>query len=168
MNEHLAINSVGYLHVKSLCSKCSGAEWFPEKSRWCSIEQVCQGVIGNNFEQFQRLDIMCLQLPLLYIVIEQKHLTGVYCGLFVSVLKVKVYHALVILGEGTSVLLRLSGQGSAWRILLCLWCCGHFTSDHHQSTCPGGRVKETGLQGVLIRFSARQWKNLQYNISNNN
>ena len=47
-----------------LCSNCSMAECFPEKSSLCWNEQACQGV--KHFEQSQRLDItLCRNLFIL-------------------------------------------------------------------------------------------------------
>ena len=39
MNEYLDIDSGGYLYEQPLCSSCSVAGCFPEKLRWCLIEQ---------------------------------------------------------------------------------------------------------------------------------
>ena len=47
MNEYLAIDSGGYLCSNALIT-CM-ARCFPEKPRWYSIEQVCQGVKRKAF-----------------------------------------------------------------------------------------------------------------------
>ena len=45
MNEQVAIYSSGYLCAnESSCINCSVSRYFPEKSRWFLIEQVCQEV----------------------------------------------------------------------------------------------------------------------------
>ena len=40
INEYLAMDSCGYVNKYSLCSNCSMAECFPEKSSWRWNEQV--------------------------------------------------------------------------------------------------------------------------------
>ena len=43
INEYLAIDSGGYLYDQPSRINYSMAGCFPEKPRWCLIEQVCQG-----------------------------------------------------------------------------------------------------------------------------
>ena len=44
MEEYLATDSDEYLCTNSSRFNCSIAGRFPEKLKWCSIEQVCQGL----------------------------------------------------------------------------------------------------------------------------
>ena len=43
INEYPAIDSGGYVYEQSSRTNCSMTGCFPEKPRWCLIEQVCQG-----------------------------------------------------------------------------------------------------------------------------
>ena len=43
MNKYLARDSGGYTYEQPSRNNCSVAGCFPEKLRWCLIEQVCQG-----------------------------------------------------------------------------------------------------------------------------
>ena len=43
MNAYLVIDSGGHWYKQASHINCSMAGCFPEKLRWCLIEQVCQG-----------------------------------------------------------------------------------------------------------------------------
>ena len=45
VNEYLGTDSSGYVFMHQYsCISCRVAGYFPEKSKWCSIEHGCQGV----------------------------------------------------------------------------------------------------------------------------
>ena len=54
MTGYQALDSGGYLHNTS----CFVVEYFPEKSHWCSIEEVSQGVKCQTVGLFQEVNAL--------------------------------------------------------------------------------------------------------------
>ena len=52
INEYLAIDSGGHVHVNSRCAIAARLECFQEKPSWCRNEQVCQG--RKSVKRFER------------------------------------------------------------------------------------------------------------------